>query len=185
MPSDAERPVLIAGTRGARQLASLLDGHPRLGLVPPTTLLSGLIELIESNQPALVRYGYPEQYWRNIAARFLHGLQGEHAAGRGKARRIEIVPPGVPVGRLDRFFPSAHVIHVREWPSAARHLRLSRYGGTRRMSARHLEVWHRHLLDEPVRCLREVLDFIGEPTDASGPDVVIDLTSSPGSVHRG
>ncbi len=191
-PPQREVPVLVIGTvdGAGDRLAERLGRDPRLSRVPNSRLLVDLAVAIERNQPALVAYGMPEQYWRSAVGAFFHGLQHDHAARDRKARWVASVSSSsLTLEQLDRLFPTAQFVHVIARPrgGARRITSANRRSGARLFAGRYLEVREDEMVTGAEECARRVLRFLGEERDEAEaprsttdvvvgePEVMVDL----------
>jgi hypothetical protein len=151
--------IFLVGERlDRRRLANLLDGRDGISCAPESDLLIDLAGVVRRNCPALLHYGYPEQYWDRRLAGFFEALQAEYATSRGFTRWAATTDPAA-LALLDRLFPRCRVVRI---VPATRQLRPKAINAdlTRRLSDRHHQLSAGDLLRRPDATTAAVLSFL-------------------------
>jgi hypothetical protein len=202
MAEGSDAPIFVVGCQrsGTTMLRLMLDSHPSISCGPETRFLAGLARITGEDWHRLSRYGFPKEYWQEQVARFFDKILSDYATSRGKTRWADKTPLYArSLDFLTESFPTCQVVHVvrdgrdvvlshrkrfgylsavkavRKWPM---YIAAARATGDRLPVSRYREVRYEDLVGDTEGTMRALLDWLGEPWDAT----VLDFDKQPHDV---
>lgn len=181
-----DRPIFVVGCQrsGTTMLRLMLDSHSRISCGPETRFLEDLERIVGADWKRLSQYGFSQEEWMQRLAQFFGGIQGDYAAGRGKARWADKSPRyALHIPFVLQVFPDAQIVHVIRdgrdvavshrkrfgyWSSVKSTVKWPRYIDAARGAGHDLapdqyhELRYERMVQDTEGTMRDLLDFLGE-----------------------
>jgi hypothetical protein len=167
----------------------MLDSHPSISCGPETLFLEQMLRAERINWKRLAAFGISEEQWHGRIRELFVWVHTQRAQRYGKDRWADKSPGYTLIlDYIDSLFPDCQVVQVirdprdvidswtRRWGarraravvgSWPQHVRAGRSFGARHSPDRYCEIQYEQLVKDPEKTMRGLLDWLGEPWDAS------------------